>query len=98
MTFEEAVKLLGGGLSAAVIAGLVWAVTILRAENRALAAKHIEDKDADKERLLRMADQNRELAMQTGAIVAANTAAMEAQRIRDERIVAILSRMEGPSR
>lgn len=30
MTFEEAVKLLGGGLSAAVIAGLVWAVTIVR--------------------------------------------------------------------
>lgn len=95
MTFEDAVTMLGGGLSAAVIAGLVWAVIALRAENQACQKRHLADKDADKERLLKMAEQNREVALAANTVTISNTAAMDAQKAQNERILSALSRIEG---
>lgn len=95
MSFADLVRLVDGALSAVVIVALAWWNVIQRGENKALAEKHLADKDADKERLLKMADQNRELAVQAVATTAANTAALEAQRLRDERLMAALARAEG---
>ena len=107
--FQKIVNIIQSGGSAALAAislfinWLLWNSLKEERAARALDAKErLADKDATADRMLKMADQNREVAIAANTTTITNTASLEASRLAiekstalNERVLVHLERMGG---